>query len=126
MPVRCSCGVRNATLKRPKTVCKITMVYVTYFLIFFCNKGHALCKECFYKVFEEEVHRTVTDGRIFKRGETVAVAASGGKGCDFAFPMFVGVAPREWSGSRVNFNYYFVAVLILGINIYTRIEQILC
>ncbi|XP_062510516.1 cytoplasmic tRNA 2-thiolation protein 1-like [Corticium candelabrum] len=60
MPVRCSCGVRNATLKRPKT-------------------GHALCKECFYKVFEEEVHRTVTDGRIFKRGETVAVAASGGK-----------------------------------------------
>jgi cytoplasmic tRNA 2-thiolation protein 1 len=30
-------------------------------------------------VFEEEVHRTVTEGRIFSRGETVAVAASGGK-----------------------------------------------
>lgn len=43
-------------------------------------QGQALCKECFYNVFEEEVHRTVTDGRIFKRGETVAVAASGGKG----------------------------------------------
>jgi len=41
--------------------------------------GAALCKECFYWAFEEEIHRTIVDGGLFKRGEYVAIAASGGK-----------------------------------------------
>lgn len=38
-----------------------------------------LCKECFYYVFEEEVHECITRLQLFKRGERVALAASGGK-----------------------------------------------
>lgn len=41
--------------------------------------GDALCKECFYKAFEFEIHSTITRAKLFKRGEHVAVAASGGK-----------------------------------------------
>ncbi|CAG0887988.1 unnamed protein product [Cyprideis torosa] len=62
MPVTCSaseCGSR-AILKRPKT-------------------GDALCRECFFAAFELEVHHTVSRGRIFQRGQKVAVGASGGK-----------------------------------------------
>ncbi|XP_034239898.1 cytoplasmic tRNA 2-thiolation protein 1 [Thrips palmi] len=61
MPVLCSskCG-KNAILKRPKT-------------------GDALCKDCFFWAFETEVHSTIISGNLFKRGDTVAVAASGGK-----------------------------------------------
>lgn len=38
-----------------------------------------LCKECFYTALEDEVHQTIVANRLFKRGERVAVAASGGK-----------------------------------------------
>jgi hypothetical protein len=38
-----------------------------------------LCKECFYTALEDEVHQTIVNNRLFKRGERVAVAASGGK-----------------------------------------------
>ncbi|CAA9994520.1 unnamed protein product [Nesidiocoris tenuis] len=61
MPVKCRSGCgRNAILKRPKT-------------------GDSLCKECFFCAFETEVHHTITEGRLFKKGMTVAIAASGGK-----------------------------------------------
>ncbi|MPC33893.1 cytoplasmic tRNA 2-thiolation protein 1-like isoform X2 [Portunus trituberculatus] len=61
MPVKCTadCG-RNAVLKRPKT-------------------GDALCKECFFRAFEEEVHHTITAAKLFVPGDYVAIAASGGK-----------------------------------------------
>ncbi|CAG0892334.1 unnamed protein product [Darwinula stevensoni] len=61
MPVPCtfSCS-RNAALKRPKT-------------------GAAICKECFFRAFEDEVHKTITDAKLFERGDFVAIAASGGK-----------------------------------------------
>lgn len=59
LPCSRNCG-KNAILKRPKT-------------------GHALCKECFFDAFETEVHFTITKAQLFKRGSTVAVAASGGK-----------------------------------------------
>ncbi|XP_025099459.1 cytoplasmic tRNA 2-thiolation protein 1-like [Pomacea canaliculata] len=54
-----SCGGK-AALKRPKT-------------------GHALCKECFYFAFEEEIHYTIESAELFKPWETVAIGASGGK-----------------------------------------------
>ncbi len=38
-----------------------------------------LCRECFYWVFEEEVHHTIVSHQLFRRGERVALAASGGK-----------------------------------------------
>ncbi|XP_023952531.2 cytoplasmic tRNA 2-thiolation protein 1 [Bicyclus anynana] len=61
MPVPCATGCgRNASLKRPKT-------------------GDALCKECFFWAFETEIHFTITRGELFNRGDSVAVAASGGK-----------------------------------------------
>ncbi|KAH9452173.1 hypothetical protein MJO29_008825 [Puccinia striiformis f. sp. tritici] len=69
---------RRAILKRPKT-------------------GQAICRECFYLIFETEIHHTIlglanqekrrsceknsnkNGGSMFKRGDKVAIAASGGK-----------------------------------------------
>ncbi|XP_011196711.1 cytoplasmic tRNA 2-thiolation protein 1 [Zeugodacus cucurbitae] len=61
MPIKCKtdCG-RNAVLKRPKT-------------------SDALCKDCFFAAFEAEIHYTIITNKLFKIGEKVAVAASGGK-----------------------------------------------
>lgn len=61
MPVPCKrgCG-NNAVLKRPKT-------------------GDAICKKCFFWAFETEIHYTITKGKLFNKGDSVAVAASGGK-----------------------------------------------
>lgn len=60
MPALCKkCGNRGI-LKRPKT-------------------GDALCKECFFAVFESEIHETIMTKKLFKRGEVVAIGASGGK-----------------------------------------------
>ena len=36
-----------------------------------------LCRECFYEVFEEEVHQTIVRNKLFKAGEKVAIGASG-------------------------------------------------
>ena len=38
-----------------------------------------LCKECFIRVFEAEVHQTIISNSLFSRGERVAIGASGGK-----------------------------------------------
>ncbi|KAK1296629.1 Cytoplasmic tRNA 2-thiolation protein 1 [Acorus calamus] len=40
---------------------------------------HKICRECFYSVFEEEIHRAIVDNNLFKPGERVAIGASGGK-----------------------------------------------
>lgn len=39
-----------------------------------------ICRECFYAVFEEEIHRVIVDNQLFKPGERIAIGASGGKG----------------------------------------------
>ena len=39
----------------------------------------AVCHECFFQVFEEEIHHTIVTNKVFKRGEKVAIGASGGK-----------------------------------------------
>ena len=51
---------QKASLRRPKT-------------------GDALCKECFYRAFEEEIHFTITSASLFNPGDKVAIGASGGK-----------------------------------------------
>jgi len=38
-----------------------------------------MCKTCFFFVFEEEVHKTITDAKLFKPGEKIGIGASGGK-----------------------------------------------
>nr|CAB3502702.1 unnamed protein product [Digitaria exilis] len=54
------CGERKAALKRPKTL-------------------EQICRECFYVVFEDEIHQTIANNSLFKAGERVAIGASGGK-----------------------------------------------
>ena len=55
------CTNSRAILKRPKT-------------------GQQICKECFFHVFETEVHNTISQAQLFKPGDRVAIGASGGKG----------------------------------------------
>lgn len=55
-----NCNQRRPALKRPKTLDQI-------------------CRECFYEVFEEEIHGVIVDNQLFKPGERIAIGASGGK-----------------------------------------------
>ncbi|EGT46934.1 hypothetical protein CAEBREN_25375 [Caenorhabditis brenneri] len=41
--------------------------------------GAQLCGPCFSKNFEDDVHETIVNNNLFKRGERVAIGASGGK-----------------------------------------------
>lgn len=54
------CGTQRQALRRPKT-------------------GERICRTCFLNAFEEEVHETIVKNKLFKRGEKVAIGASGGK-----------------------------------------------
>jgi len=36
-------------------------------------------QECFFEVFEMEVHNTIVENKLFARGDRVAIGASGGK-----------------------------------------------
>lgn len=54
------CNIQRAVVKRPKN-------------------HHKLCRECFLAVFEDEVHHTIISSQLFRRGEKVAIGASGGK-----------------------------------------------
>lgn len=55
-----SCQKKRASVKRPKT-------------------GAAVCKECFFQQFEDEIHQTIIKHNLFQPGERVAIGASGGK-----------------------------------------------
>ncbi|VVA25751.1 PREDICTED: cytoplasmic [Prunus dulcis] len=56
----CLCHQKKAALKRPKTL-------------------EQICRECFYEVFEEEIHQVIVENQLFKPGERIALGASGGK-----------------------------------------------
>jgi 3'-phosphoadenosine 5'-phosphosulfate sulfotransferase (PAPS reductase)/FAD synthetase len=43
------------------------------------HASQKVCRECFYLAFEEEVHATIVGSAMFKRGDRVAMGASGGK-----------------------------------------------
>lgn len=49
--------------------------------------GQQICKDCFFYVFETEVHNTITEASLFKRGDKVAIGASGGKGASLSLHM---------------------------------------
>lgn len=38
-----------------------------------------VCHECFFLVFEEEIHHTIITNKMFNPGERIAIGASGGK-----------------------------------------------
>ncbi|OTB03609.1 hypothetical protein M426DRAFT_321531 [Hypoxylon sp. CI-4A] len=60
-PALCAlCKTERALIKRPKNHQK-------------------LCKGCFIRIFEDEVHHTITSSQLFFPGEKVAIGASGGK-----------------------------------------------
>lgn len=43
-------------------------------------KNHTkLCRPCFLSAFELEIHHTITSHALFRRGERIAIGASGGK-----------------------------------------------
>ena len=48
-------------------------------------QGDTLCKECFFYAFEEEIHKTIIDAKLFKRDDRIALGASGGKGRNYLF-----------------------------------------
>lgn len=52
-------------------------------ILFFSLKK--ICRECFYAVFEDEIHKVIVENQIFKPGERIAIGASGGKGEKFGF-----------------------------------------
>ncbi|TYH17461.1 hypothetical protein ES288_A05G193400v1 [Gossypium darwinii] len=56
----CVCNQNRAALKRPKTL-------------------EQICRECFYAVFEEEIHQVILENQLFKPGDRIAIGASGGK-----------------------------------------------
>ncbi|XP_030521283.1 cytoplasmic tRNA 2-thiolation protein 1 [Rhodamnia argentea] len=56
----CICNERRAALKRPKTL-------------------EQICRECFFAVFEEEIHQVIVENQLFNPGERIAIGASGGK-----------------------------------------------
>ncbi|KAK7277425.1 hypothetical protein RIF29_18577 [Crotalaria pallida] len=56
----CLCNRQRASLKRPKTLQQI-------------------CRDCFYRVFEDEIHDVILSNRLFSPGDRVAIGASGGK-----------------------------------------------
>ena len=60
MPICGSCTKASAIIKRPKN-------------------SQPICKECFYAAFEGEIHETITQNKLFKSGDRVAIGASGGK-----------------------------------------------
>ena len=60
-PALCAvCKTERANIKRPKNHARV-------------------CKGCFIKMFEEEVHHTIISSKLFYPGERVAIGASGGK-----------------------------------------------
>lgn len=88
----CICNQKRAALKRPKTLEQVippTRIHLTCVCWFglFCNRNcwllMKICRECFYEVFEEEIHAVIVENQLFKPGERIAIGASGGKGTSY-------------------------------------------
>lgn len=61
MNLKCDeCSIERPVMRRPKN-------------------GKSLCKECFFSIFEQEIHETIINYKLFERGDYVAIGASGGK-----------------------------------------------
>lgn len=70
-----------------------------------CNACHyrsrvrQVCRECFYAALEDEVHQTIVQHGLFKRGDRVAIGASGGKDSTVLAHMMTTLNARHgWVG----------------------------
>lgn len=61
----------------PPTLCSLCLT--SRALILRPKNHEKLCKFCFLAVFEAEIHTTITTSSLFRRGDRVAIGASGGK-----------------------------------------------
>jgi cytoplasmic tRNA 2-thiolation protein 1 len=43
------------------------------------KNSQKICKQCFLRIFEDEIHETIVTNSLFQRGERIAIGASGGK-----------------------------------------------
>ncbi|EEE54929.1 hypothetical protein OsJ_02482 [Oryza sativa Japonica Group] len=72
------CSERKAALKRPKTLEQLCL-YAPHIFRVVCPDVSRQSRECFYIVFEDEIHQTIVENNLFKPGDRVAIGASGGK-----------------------------------------------
>jgi hypothetical protein len=73
-----ACGKERAAVKRSKTGAKVLLYccFTAALLLLYCCFTAPLqqvCKECFYALFEQEIHDTIVNEKMFKRGEKVCV-----------------------------------------------------
>ncbi|OAF66048.1 hypothetical protein A3Q56_06222 [Intoshia linei] len=61
------------------TICAAPSVNQSHFEMKHAKIQQFLCKICFIKIFEEDVHQNVIENKLFSNGDTVAIGASGGK-----------------------------------------------
>lgn len=61
----------------PAALC--ALCHISRALILRPKNQQKLCKACFITLFETEIHNTVTSSSLFRRGERIAIGASGGK-----------------------------------------------
>ena len=87
------CNNQKAALRRPKTSEQVVLDLPACDCLRLASNGcyqgttgrllahdsynSQLCRDCFYEVFEEEVHQTIVGNKLFKSGEKVAIGASG-------------------------------------------------
>lgn len=81
------CQSRDASLKRPRN-------------------GMKVCKECFYLLFETEIHNTITENNLFYPGEKVGIGASGGK------DSTVLAAVLKTLNERYNYGVHFILLSV--------------
>lgn len=88
MPVKCTNDCGNAAILKVNVVSKFRKyfeeIHASFIFYLSCvfqrpKTGDTLCKECFFSTFEAEVHDTIVKSKLFKSGDKVAIAASGGK-----------------------------------------------
>ncbi|KAK7201607.1 PP-loop family [Novymonas esmeraldas] len=76
------CGVARAAVKRPRD-------------------GELLCRECFFALFEAEIHDTIVAEHLFTPGDVVACGASGGKDSTVLIHLLDTLNKRHGYGIRI-------------------------
>ncbi|KAG5464461.1 hypothetical protein LSCM1_00649 [Leishmania martiniquensis] len=76
------CSVERAAVKRPRD-------------------GRLLCRQCFFAVFEAEIHETIQAERLFAPGDVVACGASGGKDSTVLLHLLDTLNKRHKYGIRI-------------------------
>ncbi|KAG5489043.1 hypothetical protein JIQ42_00664 [Leishmania sp. Namibia] len=76
------CGVERAAVKRPRD-------------------GQLLCRQCFFAVFEGEIHNTIQAECLFVPGDVVACGASGGKDSTVLMHLLDTLNKRHKYGIRI-------------------------